>query len=77
MNHHVIINDQISDLKILLNSPAALRSRRLSDLFNDSMLVVVSESDFRRFAKRFELEKSGKDLGYLILRYLDHPHFQY
>ena len=77
MNHHVIINDQTSDFKILLNSPAALRSRLLSDLLNESMLVVVSESDLQRFALRFKLEKSGKDLGYLILRYLDHRHFQY
>ena len=77
MNHHVIINDQISEFKILLNPPASLGSRRPSDLLNESMLVIESESDLQRFAQRFELEKSGKDLGYLIHRYLEHPRFQY
>ena len=77
MNHHVIINDQISEFKILLNPPASLGSRHPSDLLNESVLVVESESDLQRFAQRFELEKSGKDLGYLSRRYLEHPRFQY
>ena len=77
MNHHVIINDQISEFKILLNPPASLGSRYPSDLLNESVLVVESKSDLQRFAQRFELEKSGKDLGYLSRRYLEHPRFQY
>lgn len=77
MNHHVIINDQITNFKILLNPPVLIASQSPAKVRPSSILPFETRFHFQEFAQRFDLEKSGKDLDYLIHRYLDHPHFQY
>jgi len=77
MNHHVFINDRAIDFKILFNSGKPIASKLPKQVANATVIPIKTEFDFQRFAQRFNLAESKKDLDYLIHRYLNHPRFQY
>ena len=77
MSHYVIINDQIVDFKILLNSGEPVVSKPSKRVASASVISVETEFDLQRIAQNFNLAESRKDTEYLVHRYLDHPRFQY
>ena len=77
MNHHVIVNDGITDLRIIKNPPRTSFVRPSSDYSVSAITKVTTDEELRRVAKSLDFADTLKDVDYLSHRYLDHPQFQY
>ncbi len=77
MNHHVIINNEIAEFKIIKNPPVASFYSDSSELAVSSLVVIKSDEELRNAASKLEFAQTLKDTEYLCRRYLHHPRFKY
>ena len=77
MNHHVIINNEIAEFKIIKNPPMSSFYSHSSELAVSSLAVIKSDEELRNAASKLEFSQTLKDIDYLCHRYLRHPRFKY
>ncbi len=77
MNHHLIVNHETSDFRIIKNPPKASFVQPSSDHSKSAMAIVTTDGELRRVAKSLEFAETLKDVDYLSHRYLNHPRFNY
>jgi len=77
MNHHVIVNNEIDEFKIIKNPPVASFYSHSSELAVSSLAVIKSDEELRNAASKLEFAQTLKDTDYLCHRYLHHPRFKY
>ena len=77
MNHHVIVNNQIDEFKIIKNPPSSSFYSQTYGSAASSLAVIKSDEDLRNAASRLEFVETLKDIDYLCHRYLNHPRFKY
>ena len=77
MDHHVIVNNEIDDFKIIKNPPIFSFYSQSSDSTLSSLAVIQSDEDLRIAASKLEFSQTLKDSDYLCHRYLHHPSFKY
>jgi hypothetical protein len=77
MNHHVIVNNEIADFRIIKNRPVSSFYSQSSDSAASSLAVIKSDEELRNAASKLEFAKTLKDTQYLCHRYLNHPRFKY
>ena len=77
MNHHVIVNDGVTDFRIINNPPRTIFARSSSEHGASSLVVITTDEELRRVAKSLDFAETLKDVDYLSHRYLNHPRFSY
>ena len=77
MNHHVIVNNELAEFKIIKNPPSSKFYSQTYGSAVSSLAVIKSDEDLRDVASKFEFAKTLKDIEYLSHRYLNHPRFNY
>ena len=77
MNHHVIVNNEISEFRIIKNPPTNFFFRPSAHLAASSVAMITTEEDLRRVAMGLDFGTTLKDIDYLCHRYLNHPRFRY
>ncbi|MTA65982.1 MAG: hypothetical protein F2517_05485, partial [Actinobacteria bacterium] len=77
MNHHVIVNNEISDFKIIKNPPVQSTYSQSSDSVTPTLVVINSDNELRNAASKLEFIQTLKDSDYFCHRYLRHPRFKY
>jgi hypothetical protein len=77
MNHHVIVNNEIAEFKIIKNPPVASFYSHSSESAASSLAVIKSDEELRNAASKLEFVETLKDIDYLCHRYLNHPRFKY
>ncbi len=77
MNHHFVLNNNLTDYKIIMNPPSIARSKSYFKNENYSVNKILGASELRIAATNLSMEKLGKDADYLCHRYVDHPIFKY
>jgi len=77
MNHHVIVNNEIDEFKIIKNPPVASIYAHFSESVASSLAVISSVEDLRYAASKLDFAETLKDVEYLSHRYLNHPRFKY
>ena len=77
MNHHVIVNNEISDFQIIQNPPKTSFLQPFSDHGESSLAVITTDEELRRVANGLDFAETLKDADYLCHRYLNHPRFNY
>ena len=77
MNHHVIVNYEISEFRIIKNPPNSSFFRPPTDHGVSSFAMITGEEDLRRVAIGLDFGTTLKDIDYLCHRYLNHPRFRY
>ena len=77
MNHHVVINNQIAEFKIIKNPPLLDFYSYSSASSASSFAVVLSDEELRNAASKLEFTETLKETQYLCHRYLHHPMFKY
>ncbi len=77
MNHHVIVNNELAEFKIIKNPPASSFCSKSSDSAMSSFGVIKSDEELRNAASKLEFAKTLKSVEYLCHRYLNHPRFKY
>jgi len=77
MNHHVIVNNEIDEFKIIKNPPLASFYSHSSEAVTTSLTTIKSDEEMRDAATKLQFAKTLKDSDYLCHRYLCHPRFKY
>jgi len=77
MNHHVIINNELAEFKIIKNPPSSSFYSQTHGSAASSLVVIKSDEELRNAASRLEFVETLKDIDYLCHRYLNHPRFKY
>lgn len=77
MNHHVLVNNQISDFRIITNPPTASHEHLSDDPAVYSLAQLNTDEELRRAAASLNFSETLKDVDYLCHRYLHHPRFKY
>ena len=77
MNHHVIVNNEINEFKIIKNPPLVSLYSQSSNSTLSSLVVIDTDKDLRNAASKLDFAETLKDVEYLIHRYLQHPRFKY
>ena len=77
MNHHVIVNNEISDFQIIKNPPKTIFLQPSSGHAASSLVVIATDKELYRVAKGLDFAETLKDAKYLCHRYLNHPRFNY
>ena len=77
MIHHLIVNSEISDFRIIRNPPPCSFYPQSSDLSDSSLVLIKSDEELHRAVLGLGLTKTLKDVDYLCHRYLHHPRFKY
>ena len=77
MNHHVIVNDGVTDFRIIKNPPRTIFAQSSSDHPISAITKVTTDEALRRVAKSLDFAETLKDVDYLSHRYLNHPRFSY
>ena len=77
MNHHVIVNNQIDEFKIIKNPPSSSFYSQTYGSAASSLAVIKSDEELRNAVSRLGFLETLKDIDYLCHRYLNHPRFKY
>jgi hypothetical protein len=77
MNHHVVVNNEIDDFKIIKNPPRVSFYSQPSHSTLSSLVVINTDKDLRNAASKLDFAETLKDVEYLSHRYLNHPRFKY
>ena len=77
MNHHVIVNNEKDDFKIIMNPPVVSIYTQSFDSATTSLVVINTDKDLRNAASKLDFAETLKDIEYLSHRYLNHPRFKY
>ena len=77
MNHHVIVNQETSEFRIIKNPPNLSFFRPPTDHGVSCFAMITTEEDLRRVAMGLDFGTTLKDIDYLCHRYLNHPRFRY
>ncbi len=77
MNHHVIVNNEISDFQVIKNPPKRSFLQPSSGHAASSLVAITTDEELRRVANGLDLAETLKDADYLCHRYLNHPRFNY
>lgn len=77
MNHHVLVNNQISDFRIITNPPTVSHDHLSDDPAVSSMAQLNTDEELRRAASSLNFSETLKDVDYLCHRYPHHPRFKY
>ena len=77
MNHHVIVNYEISEFRIIKKPPTIGFFRPPTDHGVSSFAMITGEEDLRHVAMGLDFGTTLKDIDYLCHRYVNHPRFKY
>ena len=77
MNHHVIVNNEMSDFQIIKNPPKTSFLQPSPGHAASSLVVITTDEKLHRVAKGLDFAETLKDANYLCHRYLNHPRFNY
>ncbi len=77
MNHHVIVNDGVTDFRIVKNPPRTIIARPSTDHPVSAITKVTTDEELRSVAKSLDFAETLKGVDYLSHRYLNHPRFNY
>ena len=77
MNHHVIVNNEVKDFRIIKNPPQISFEFRTSEIMLSSLMTISTKEELRNHAAGLGFSATLKDIDYLCHRYIDHPRFKY
>ena len=77
MNHHVIVNNELEDFRIIKNPPPMSSEHVAPEVELSSLKTISTSEELREFATVLDFSATLKDIDYLCHRYIDHPRFNY
>jgi len=77
MNHHIVLNKDLKDYKIIIYPPSHSQTVGVGQMENVTVKRILSALDLKTSLSKLDLEKYGKDFEYFCHRYIDHPRFDY
>ncbi|MCX6535708.1 MAG: hypothetical protein NT119_04030 [Actinobacteria bacterium] len=77
MNHHVIVNNELEEFRIIKNPPQISFEFVTSEIMLSSLTTISTNEELRNDVANLDFSATLKDIDYLCHRYIDHPRFKY
>lgn len=77
MNHHVIVNSEVKDFRIIKNPPHPNNEAMASEIVLSTLTIISTNEELRNHVAGLSFSATLKDTDYLCHRYIDHPRFKY
>lgn len=77
MNHHVIVNNELEEFRIIKNPPQISFEFVTSEILLSSLTTISTNEELRNDVANLDFSATLKDIDYLCHRYIDHPRFKY